>query len=652
MPRKSLILFALLLLQTGLLAQTQSGIVKTRGRLSENGLVIPGIPLTGVSVTIQGANTVITGKNGTFKVPLPNQDYYIQSIQKNGYRLVDQDFLRQSHSYSREPLFIVMETPSQMEEDLLAAEKRIRRTLRRQIQEKEDEIERLKEQNRITAEKYRSMYQELYDSHENDADIIRKMAERYSSIDFDQLDSFNEKITSLILEGELTKADSLIQSKGSINVRTRDILGQQAANAREEASLKHRINQLEKKKNATAILSEDLSRDCYTKFEIFYLRHNIDSAAYYLDVRASLDTTNILRLVDVANFAMLYSINYRKAEEAFLKALQLSESTEVKNISDLSSLYSNLGILYNKMGEKGKALDYYEKSIELLKNEGNEFAFLLGSSYNSIGAYYAQNGPFEKGVEYLKEGIEQMEAGEEREWDYNTIAATYNNLGTAYKHLGDYDKAFESFKQSIDLHEKHPSREVGDGEIMTALVNLGSLYSELNQYEEAIPYFERALDWTRERYGERHPKIAACYSELGFALSQMGSSDKGIELIYKAIEINTHFFGEQSESLTADYNNLATVYYSSGRIDLAAEYMEKVLDISKALNLDSSSLGSIYYNCAVLNDRLGNIEKAAEYCQNALDVLDRFVPKDHPFRETVSKRNDLLKEKLAEKERM
>ena len=61
--------------------------------------------------------------------------------------------------------------------------------------------------------------------------FISEMAERYSKMDFDEVDEFNRRISSLILEGKLTEADSLLNTKGDINSRT-DILRQhQKANA-------------------------------------------------------------------------------------------------------------------------------------------------------------------------------------------------------------------------------------------------------------------------------------------------------------------------------------------------------------------------------------------------------------------------------------
>ena len=650
MIKKFLLPIAFLLLQTILMAQTQTGIVKTRGRLTEDGTVIPGVGLSGASVTVKGSNTVVSGKSGTFKVNLPESDYYLKDIQKSGYKVVDPDFLSQRHSYSREPLLIVMETPSQQTDDRLAAERKIRRTLQRQLQEKEDEIERLKEENRISAEEYRTRLLSLYEEQESNEDIISEMAGRYSKIDYDQLDAFNEKVSTYILNGELVKADSLIRSKGNISDRANTILEQQSANAQEAETLNRRIKQLEKKKALTAMQRDDLARDCYSMFDICRLKHDFDSAAYYLEVRASLDTNNVTWLTDVAIFAMMYSIDYQKAEESFLRLIRIEESQETKVISDISILYGNLAQLYRTKGEYELMLEYFQKAIDCLSGYESQYPVTLAIAFNGLGAYYASKGPYEKGIEYLEKAISLITMCPEEERDYNELASVYNNLSSAYRYLADYDKALECLQTSIDIYEKHPSDEMNESSALAPYINTGALYSELKEYEKAIPYTRKGLALSEQRYGQKHPKTAQCLGELGYAVGMSGNFEEGVRLIRQSIDITIYFYGDLAEELMPEYNNIAGLYNEFGDLENAALYLEKILAIQKALEWDNVSLGVIYYNCAVLNDKLGNIEKASEFCQQAQDVLARFIPETHPLWKMVSERNELLKKKLSGKQ--
>ena len=85
--------------------------------------------------------------------------------------------LTKQYDYSTNPLILVLETPEQLTDDKLASERKIRRTLQRQLQQREDEIEDLKEQNKITREEYQQALQQLYAQQETNEKLIGEMAE-------------------------------------------------------------------------------------------------------------------------------------------------------------------------------------------------------------------------------------------------------------------------------------------------------------------------------------------------------------------------------------------------------------------------------------------------------------------------------------------
>ena len=104
--KRALLLIITLMLSTMLFAQTQQGYVKTKGRMV-NGQHVPGQGLKGASVTIQGRTAVLVEKDdGAFSFPVLAQTFMFQSVQKNGYQLVDADALKKSYNYSTNPIYI------------------------------------------------------------------------------------------------------------------------------------------------------------------------------------------------------------------------------------------------------------------------------------------------------------------------------------------------------------------------------------------------------------------------------------------------------------------------------------------------------------------------------------------------------------------
>lgn len=85
-------------------------------------------------------------------------------------------------------------------------ERKIRRILQRQLQQKEDEIESSKEQKKLTEDEYRKQLQDLYYQQENNEKLINDMVESYKRIDYDLIDDFTQIVSDYIIAGELQKA--------------------------------------------------------------------------------------------------------------------------------------------------------------------------------------------------------------------------------------------------------------------------------------------------------------------------------------------------------------------------------------------------------------------------------------------------------------
>ena len=233
-----IVLMMLLMLPVPMLAQTttQWGVVKTRGKMV-NGQLKPGVGLSGATVTILGRSAVLSQSSGAFSFPVTNKTFMVQAVQKQGYQLVDADATRKAYQYSPNTFYLVMDTPDQQAEDKLAAERKIRRTLQRQLQQREDELEELKEQNKLTQDEYCKKLQQIYDDQKNNEKLIADMAQEYAAMDYDQMDDLKRRISDAILNGRLTEAKSLLRSKGDMESRNAEITRRQQAEAQRKAEI-------------------------------------------------------------------------------------------------------------------------------------------------------------------------------------------------------------------------------------------------------------------------------------------------------------------------------------------------------------------------------------------------------------------------------
>ncbi|MBO7294948.1 MAG: hypothetical protein J6U65_05990, partial [Bacteroidaceae bacterium] len=262
-------IFLLLLTTCYAIAQTsvQQGKVKTRGRMV-NGKHIRGEGLPGTVVSFKDRNDVgVKDKKGIFSFPVKGNHFTLQSVTKKGYTLVDADAAPKVHKYSADTFYIVMDRPEQLLQDELDNMKLIRRTLNRQLEEKDAELEKLKTEKKISEEKYQEELQKLYANQENNEKLIRDMAKRYAQLDYDQLDEKNRRISELILAGRLTEADSLLRTKGDINSRIENIKQEEHLQAERDKEIQQQIDENNAAKAGTQKAKEDIASDCYHYFE-------------------------------------------------------------------------------------------------------------------------------------------------------------------------------------------------------------------------------------------------------------------------------------------------------------------------------------------------------------------------------------------------
>lgn len=598
---KRILCFSLfLLLSVTIIAQTQQGIVKTRGKMA-NGVLKRGTPLSGATIQIKDRSAMVSDSNGIFSFPLRTNSYLLQNVKKNGYQLVDMDACR-VYKYSTCPLYIVMETPEQHSEDKLAAERKIRRTLQRQLQQRENELEELKAQNKLTQEEYRKALQQLYDDQQNNEKLIADMAKKYAEMDFDQMDELNRQISDCILNGELTKADSLLRSKGDINERNAEIDRRLKAEAQEKVELAQRQQNLEASEIGTKKLLEDFAEDCLKYHNMFKLENKHDSALYYIELRAQRDTTNVEWQNQTGNYIADYLGNYSHALNYFQRVLRQSLLQYGEESEWAGKGYNSLGVVYDNLGDYAKALEYYQKTLTI--------------SEKMWGA------------------------------EHHNTATSYNNIGIVYGELADYNKALEYLQKAQALREKELGSEHPD--VATSYNNIGIVYSLLDDHAKALEYYQKALAIRKKVLGEDHLDMAQSYSNIGIEYSQLDAHTKALEYYQKALVIQEEVLGAEHPSVANSWVGIGNVYSCKGDYAKAMEYYQKALAIGeKVLGVDHPSMANLYENIGGVYYYQDDYVKALEFFQKALAIHEKVLGPEHPNTKVLKENIEYLRQKLS-----
>ena len=641
--KRIVFLFFILLVSFVATAQTQQGYVKTKGRLESNGTVIAGQRIAGATVTVKGGNAVVSGNKGTFSLVIPNNYFYLQNVQKQGYVLTDPDVLSKQYAYSKNPLVLVLEEPSQQADDKLVAERKIRRTLQRQLQEKEDEIESLKEQQKLSDEEYRKRLRELYTQQENNERLISDMADRYSKMDFDEVDEFNRRVSQMILEGRLAEADSLLNTKGDIQGRA-DVLRQhQKANKLAERELEKKRKKLEKSKALAKKELEDLAQDCYSKYEIFKIQYQNDSAAYYISLRANLDTTNVTWQSETAKMYQVFLCDYATALRYSERALRHNIQQVGENAVSTAVAFRNMGVISEGQNQHEKALEYYNKALPIIRNTYGEQHEELADLYISYGNVYEQQGDYSTAMDYGLKAYAVLQKTASSNKDF--VNRVYTFLGNVYSDIGDYAHAEEFLQKALEHAEKE--FEEFSEQRGIAYQNLGRIKKLQHQYDQAQELYQKALRIYMKIFGEWHDDTASIYNNIGSALMESGKNNEATPYLQKGLDIFLRLYGEQNIQVAMAYVNMGSSSVYAKQYEKGLEYYWKSYELLlHLLGAEHPYMANVYMGLGSTYNELGNYVESKKYILMCVELFRKTYGDDYPYKKEIEEGLEELETKL------
>lgn len=622
---KNLLLFICLFITTIGIAQTQHGYVKTRGRLDSKGKLIPGKGLKGATVFIKGRTSVLVkDTTGAFSFPTPAKQFRVDSVRKNGYQLVDLEFCYKTRNYSSTPLDILMEVPGQSIEDYMEDFNKINASQQAMINQLRAEVKELKAQNKINEVEYNRRLSEIASMQSENQKLVKEMAERYSRMDFDRLDDFEKQVSWLILNGELIKADSLIRSKGSMEKRSAELDQLHQANMEVRADL-------EKSEALEAKTLEDFAADCYNLYEICKLRHVNDSAAYWLELRASKDTTNVEWLNETAAF-YLECNQFQKAESYLNKSLEIYRELEKDNPcafeSDIAYTYTNLGNLYtNTSLYNAKRYDEAESSFNealsifrrLAKDNPKAYKLEISMVLNDMGVLFYCSKQFKKCENAYLECLairRQLVMDYPQDYDKSILANVLVNIGLCYSKMGrrwdsesSYNEAITIFRQ---LTEESPFDDDYKDGLALVFISIGNLYFNTQRYDASEKAYLESLEIYRqlaEKNTYYEHNLAMVLRDYGYVLYELKHVEESEIAYIEALEILHHLATDNPNTykveLATTLNIVGTYYRDTQQFEKSKVSYNEALEIYKALSeyekeIYQSKIIDIYANLGIL----------------------------------------------------
>src|ERR1043166_1623291 len=236
-----------------------------------------------------------------------------------------------------------------------------------------------------------------------------------------------------------------------------------------------------------------------------------------------------------------------------------------KESPEEGSILVDLGYAYENDGNTDKAIENYQKAIELNKGQ-------YATAYLRAGIVYLRKQQKDCAAKMLDEAERLYSASSNNEG----LNEVNRQRGVLFRNNGDYDKAKAQFQSSLDA-----SRLMGnEAQQIISLIELSYVASRRGLASEAENYAQQAVNFAEQKQLEN--LTAGAVLELGNTFLAKGDYAKAETYFDKAIQIARANKGRLREAI--GMMNLAGIYIQTLRIDQGLQMAQQALQFFRQEN--------------------------------------------------------------------
>lgn len=295
-----------------------------------------------------------------------------------------------------------------------------------------------------------------------------------------------------------------------------------------------------------------------------------------------------------SNIGVIYDYlgDYDRALNYYKKALEIDEKVLGGKHADIAMSYNNIGSIYQFKGDHSTALKYYQKALQVDKEVLGEEHPDLADIYNNIGSIYYYNGSFDLAGDYYEKAL-RIRANS-FEGNHPKIAESYNNVGTVLFENGDFERALDNYFKALKIREEVLGPK--HAKVVSVLHNIANLYNENADVDDALQYYKKALKISQESLTANHPDIAKSHGHIGRLYRSIEQYDLALDHLEKALTIYKVNFGDRHPEIGRTYNGIGTIYNRKGMHELAMKNIDfGIVSNSDSIGLMSQGYSQYYY---------------------------------------------------------
>lgn len=210
-----------------------------------------------------------------------------------------------------------------------------------------------------------------------------------------------------------------------------------------------------RKNNINLVIEDNLSK----KTVDFDKINATDKALYFFNIGfTNFENENYYNAIENFKLALQLDENYIDAHhyiglcycemndisKGIIELNKVIELSATNSYFDLPDVYYDLGIIYHKKKELEKAIEYFDKAIELAKDYIHAY-FAKGFIYNNLKKW-------ELAIESFSLAIDYYNGESSYKDDFNQIDRLYYQSGKAYYKGGYFVKSYKCFESAYKIN--------------------------------------------------------------------------------------------------------------------------------------------------------------------------------------------------------
>ena len=591
------------------MAQVQKGYVKSLGRPG-----VMGAALQGVSIRVRGVhNAVVSAQTGTFSIAMTGKKagdaYALQSVKKAGYELIEAGMIGRNYAFSPSvTMQIVMVNSSQLQADKQRIENNAYKAAEKNYKAKMTALEKQLNAKKITAANYEKQVNDLQKQFEKYESLIEQMAEHYAKTDYDALDEKNKQINQLIENGELERAEEIINSMFDPTEALKKAKEDKQRIDKQLADANALMEEAERQRQEVLKRQAKDAEYLYQLFTIAYSKFEIDKAKEYITTRAELDPDMVEWQIFTGLFYLEVMGDYDTAMMYNNRALAASQKQNGEESMQTALCYNNIASSHYYKKDYQKAISNFQKALGIWEKSLGEDYDVVAIAYDNVASVYKETGNYNEAKKNLDKAFEIKKRlyGENNP----SLATLYNNRGGLCEKQGDYECAAENYSKAFELYtalygEKHPS-------VANIYNNIGGIYGHYKDYDHALAMFAKALEIWSTTLGDHHPDTRTALENIGEVAMLKGDEQSKKEDYAAALKSYTlarqsyvNAFGEANRKvgLAYEYMGLTNVYLKNFK-EAEANFVSAIESHSKAPDGKASHIASLKETLQVIRDNM------------------------------------------------